>query len=387
MSHEVESNGALSVTHVVFDLHGGGMESLVAAMAHRFAATRVAMSVVTLSGRAGRVGAAIRDLLDQYHVVRPVPGVSMLLPMGLAQLLRRIRPDVVHLHSGSWYKGAVAARLAGVKRVVYTEHGREHHDPPLARWIDRLAARRTDVIVAVSDRLAEYLRTTVGVDPGRVLTIQNGVDTDAFTVRPPVQDLRRGLQIPEDALVVGSVGRLEPVKRYDRLIEAVAMLLRQTEGEQPVYLVLCGDGSQRSALQDYAERLGVLERMRFTGWTDRPAEFYRLLDVFALTSQSEGASVSLMEAMACGVTPVVMDVGANAEILGPDLAGQVVAPGDVSAFAATLEATLCSTKRAEMGRAARRRVVERYSLDRMIADYERLYRRLASNGTEPGGIF
>ena len=74
-------------------------------------------------------------------------------------------------------------------------------------------------------------------------------------------------------------------------------------------------------------------------------------------------------------------------ILGPDRAGQVVAPGDVSAFAATLEATLCSTKRAEMGRAARRRVVERYSLDRMIADYERLYRRLASNGTEPGGIF
>lgn len=367
----------LRVTQVVFDLEGGGMESLVAELVTRFAGTSITMSVVTLSGRVGRAGAGVRGLADQYHTLRPLPGLSMVAPLGLARAIARTQPDVVHLHSGAWFKPALAARLAHVPRIIFTEHGREHYDPALLQWLDRRAARWTDLVVAVSDRLARYLRDTVGIAEARIRTIPNGVDADRFTPGPAPADLRASLGIPADARVVGSIGRFEPVKAYERLVGAYARLSRGggAGGRAPVHLVLCGDGSQRGALERQAAALGVGTGVHLPGWTDRPADFYRLFDVFALTSISEGASVSLMEAMACGAAPVVTDVGANAEMLGPELAGQVLSGWDTDAFARVLGATLrVAGRRADAGARGRRRVVERYTLEGMVAAYERAYR-------------
>jgi glycosyltransferase involved in cell wall biosynthesis len=107
---------------------------------------------------------------------------------------------------------------------------------------------------------------------------------------------------------------------------------------------------------------------------ERPADLYRLFDVFALTSVSEGASISLMEAMACETAPVVMAVGANAEILGPDLQRQVVPAGDVDALLRAVAATLRSrTGLAHVRALARERVTRRYRLDRLITEYEEVY--------------
>jgi glycosyltransferase involved in cell wall biosynthesis len=369
------------VAHVVFELDGGGMESIVAAMAERFAGTAVVMSVINLSGRVGRVGAAIRGCLDQYHVVRPVRGLSMVFPIELARRIRHTRAEVVHVHSGCWYKGSLAARKAGVQRVIFTEHGREFHDPFLGRWLDRRASQRTDSVVAVSEKLGRYLSTVVGVDPARVCMIENGVDTVGFTPGAPPDGLWEMLGIPRGAPVIGSIGRLEPVKGFDRLIDAFARL-RSVEAVGPKpFLVICGEGGQRTALEAQVDRLGMADVVRLPGWTDKPADFYRLLDVFALTSHSEGTPLSLLEAMACGVTPVVTDVGANAEILGSDLAQQVMPTGDLTAFVRTLALSLGSAaQRNGVGDLARRRAVERYSLDRMIAEYECLYRGLPLAG-------
>lgn len=351
------------------------MESLVATMARRFVGSDIVLSVVTLSGRVGRVGESVRSYLDQYRIARQWPVASMLWPRALAAEIHRTQADVVHLHSGAWYKGALAARIAGTRFVVYTEHGREHHDPPINRWIDRRASRQTDVVVAVSERLRAYLERRVGVEPQRLCTIENGVDTDAFVPGPPSAQLRRELGIPAEGLVVGSIGRLEPVKAYDRLISAIAALNAVRPGGLPVFLLIAGDGSDRARLASHAAALGVTASVRLTGWTDRPADFYRLFDVFALTSVSEGASVSLLEAMACGAAPVVMDVGANATILGPELQRQVVPAGDVAAFVAAAERTLGSpAERARIGAAARRRVERRFSITNMLDAYERLYR-------------
>jgi glycosyltransferase involved in cell wall biosynthesis len=369
----------IRVAQVVFDLDGGGLESLVAAMAHRFARSSVAMSVITLSGRVGRVGATVRPLLDEFHILRPISGLSMVAPVGLIRCLRRLRPHVVHLHSGAWYKGAAAARWAGVPRIVYTEHGREHHDPPVLRWLDRRASRWTDVVVAVSDRLRRYLEARIHIPPNRIRTIESGVDVNVFSPGPRSRDLLDELAIPADALIVGSVGRLERVKAYERLIEAFARLRTDGDGHRPLYLVIGGEGSERQALRDCAQRWGVAGNVRFPGWVERPAELYRLLDVFALTSLSEGASISLMEAMACGAAPVVMAVGANAEILGPDLQQQVVPAGDVEALRRTIAATLLSREERDRVRGlARQRVNARYRLDRMITEYEDVYRAGAS---------
>jgi glycosyltransferase involved in cell wall biosynthesis len=368
----------IRVTHVVFDFNGGGMESLVAEMAARFNGTSVQVSLITLSGRVGRLGAVTRDRFDQFHVIRKGVGLSMLLPLGVAKVIRGTRADVVHVHNGSWYKGSLAARLAGVKRVIYTEHGREHDDPPFMQWLDRRASGRTDAVVAVSARLARYLEKSVGIERRRIVTIHNGVDTSVFTPAPPPAELRASLGIPSDALVIGSVGRLEPVKAYERLLEAAALLRGKLP--RPFVVLICGSGSEREALEAHAARLGIGDIVRLPGWLDDPAQAYRLLDVFVLPSKSEGQSVSLMEAMASGVPAVVTDVGANAEMLGDELRAQVVSEQPAE-MAKVIAATIGNEKTSNrMRQVVRERAVEHYSLDRLIKAYESLYR---GTGTGP----
>lgn len=376
----------LRVTHVVFDLNGGGMETLVAQMAARWRGSSVAMSVITLSGRVGHVGAAVRPLVERFTVLRPTRRLSMIAPTQLAAAIRETRPDVVHLHTGAWYKGALAARLAHVPCIVYTEHGREHDDPLSARLQDHLAARWTRHVVTVSERLRWYMVEAVKVRPDRVMTIANGVDTLAFAPGAAPTPLRASLNIPADALVLGSVGRFEPVKAYPRLVEAYAALRRRLAGRS-VALVLFGDGRDRPAIEAAVDRLGVRDGVRLPGWTDRAVDAYRLLDVFALTSVSEGMSLSLIEAMACGVCPVVTDVGANAEVLGRDLGTQVVPVGAQDAFVAAAEHAMIGTDvRRALARRVRDRVVATYDLSRVLDRYEALYRgdRTAAIAPPPG---
>jgi glycosyltransferase involved in cell wall biosynthesis len=364
----------LRVTQIVFDLDGGGMETLVAAMAERSWNTDVRMSVITLSGRVGRVGERVRSLVEQFHVPRLAPGVSMIAPGALTRAIVSTRPDVVHVHSGAWLKGAYAATLAGVGRIVYTEHGREHHDPAIARAQDYLASLCTHCVVAVSERLRQYMIRAIHVNAGKVSTISNGVDTTLFAPGPADPSLRRSLGIPENALVIGSIGRLEPVKAYRRLVEAYAEL-RRTNFGRPLVLVIFGEGSDRPAIESTIDRLGVRDGVRLPGWTGRPVDGYRLFDVFAMTSTSEGMSVSLMEAMACGVSPVVTDVGANAEVMGPELGDLVVAPGDHGQLVGAMRHLLDSdSDRGAAGARARQRVAERYSVAVMMERYERIYR-------------
>ena len=367
------SQPPIRVTHVVFDYNGGGLESLIAEMAARCHGSPLQFSLITLSGREGKLGASTRHIFDQFHVIRPVPALSLALPLRLAAAIRESRPDVVHLHTGAWYKGARAARLAGAKRVVYTEHGREHDDPGVKRWIDRRAAALTDAVIAVSGRLSRYLSRQVRIPTSKIRTIHNGVDTSYFTPGVPQSGFRQALGIPSDALVIGSVGRLEYVKGYDVLLEATALLRPRLA--QPFRIVLFGDGSQREELTARAARLGIDDITHLPGWTSQSGDAYRLIDLFALASRSEGQSVSLMEAMSCGVVPVVTDVGSNAEMLGPQLQSHVVPSEAPQALAnALLNAAESHRQSKTIGAAMRARAVELYGLDRMVEQYEHVYR-------------
>jgi glycosyltransferase involved in cell wall biosynthesis len=333
--------------------------------------------VVIVGGFFGRFADGLGEVAD-LHQVPAMSRLSLIYPGQLVKVLRSIAPDVVHSHAGVWFKASRGARLADVPVVIHTEHGRRVPDRVTDRLIDNLASRSTDVVIAVSEALAEVLRRQVLHDPRRLRVITNGVDVDRLRPSPDVAALRRALNIPDGTPVIGSIGRLEPVKNYQVALRALARIV-DLDGAPPPLLVLVGDGSERGMLEELAKTLGIAGRVRFLGWRDEVERLYGAFDLFTLSSRSEGTSISLLEAMSTGLCPVVTDVGGNRGVLGPDLASLLVSSDDDAALAAAWRRQLLDAElRRDFGRRARARVQRKFSLERMVENHVDIYRQLTT---------
>jgi glycosyltransferase involved in cell wall biosynthesis len=360
------------VLHVVLDLQAGGLERLVREMVRLSDAARVESQVLALRflGREARG-------LEQWarlHCAGPSGRLSLVRPAAVARQIASIAPDVVHSHSGVWFKAARAARMAKVPLLVHTEHGRPDPDRWDARFLDRLGARLTDVVVAVSGPLAATLAERHIARPDQIRVVENGVDTQML--RPGADDgvLRRQLGIAPNTPIIGSLGRFDFVKGYDIVIRAFSALVRSWTGVQQPVLVVAGEGGERERLERLVAELGVRGSVHLVDWRDDVAATYRAFQLFTLGSRSEGTSMSLLEAMATGVCPVVTDVGGNCDVLGPDLSHLLVPPSDPEALAAAWRDVLTDRERTARDAArARSRVVERFDMRSVVAAYEAMY--------------
>jgi sugar transferase (PEP-CTERM/EpsH1 system associated) len=296
----------------------------------------------------------------------------------LGILLRRLRPDVVHSRNWSAFDAVPAARLARVRAIVHGEHGREASDPqgrnPRRNRLRRLAAPLIDRFVAVSDDLRRWLVTVVGVPEPRVVTIHNGVDTVRFT-DDGRDDARRALALPLDAPVVGTVGRLDPVKDQMSLLDAVARL---GDCRPAPVLVVVGDGPCRRSLEERARTADLAGRVRFLGERADVPRLLRGFDVFVLPSIAEGISNTILEAMASGLPVIATQTGGNPELVAHGVTGALVPVGDPVAIAHIIRDYLADPHlRGLHGKAGRKRVVEEFRLERMAEQYGELYRTLA----------
>jgi glycosyltransferase involved in cell wall biosynthesis len=361
---------SMKLEMVLHALDVGGMEMLVARLAR--ALKRRGHEVgFTCIERAGTIGESLTE--EGYRVtVVPTPGLYTILRPGVLEAwFRALAPDVVHIHSGAWLKAARAARRAGVPRVVHSAHGLLEPETWYTPALDWWAARSTDRVIAVSDWMLDHLRTRARV-PARLLSvIHNGVDTNTFQPGPRVGVLRRALGLDDGAWLIGTVARLTPVKNHALLIRACAALARSVP---EMHAVIVGDGPRRTALERQVAEAGLGRRVHFLGSTRVTPELYRDLDVFVLSSTAEGTSVSLLEALACGVCAVATAVGGNPEVLGGGRSGVLVPPNDAEALAAALGSLARDAgQRARLAELGRRRVVDCYAEARMVERYEDAY--------------
>lgn len=373
----------LRVLHVVLDLDAGGLQRLVVDLIRGSDRTQFEHQVLVI--REPGFNAADLDGIAPVHVARPMPRWSLLYPAELIRQMRAIAPDVLHSHSGVWYKASFAARRVGVPRLVHTDHGRPWPDPWNYHVADFLASRRTDVVVPVSHALARFLVTRLHIRAELLRVIENGIDTTRFQPRADTGALRRELGLAPEVPILGSIGRFDHIKGYDVMLRAFARLVsdwRDGEGPAPK-LVLAGDGPEREPLRRLIGQLGLERQVALVGWRGDVESLLAAFAVFTLASRSEGTSISLLEAMSSGVCPVVTAVGGTPAVLGLALQHRLVPAEDPDALAAAWRGALQRPEeRTRDAAAARRRVEQGYSLRRMVDAYERLYR-----GEEAGARF
>jgi glycosyltransferase involved in cell wall biosynthesis len=357
---------------VVLSLNAGGTERLVIELARRLCNV-IPMAICCLDDQ-GDWASELKASGVMVQAIRRRPGFDIHAGRELRRIAQDHRATIMHCHHYSpFVYGSVARMWGSACRIVFTEHGRLSDAPPSLkrRAANFVLSRFADRVFAVSAELRQHL-IEEGFRPRAVDVIYNGVDVGVGARGAP-RRIRQELGISPDALVVGSVGRLDPVKDLRTLVFATAQLRRS----HPTELVIIGDGPERAHLEAAAAERGLERAVHFLGYRSDAREWLAGCDVYVNSSVSEGVSLTILEAMTAGLPVIATSVGGTPEILD-STCGMLVPPRDPQAIAdALLQLAREPQRRVQLGRAARRRVEERFTLDRMIQQYSDVYRMVA----------
>jgi glycosyltransferase involved in cell wall biosynthesis len=336
-------------------------------------------SILAMDGRTDAAGR-----LPKGAPVRILPSLpkagSIATARRLRDLLRAESPDLVLTYNWGAFDMLLAARSLGFRRVVHHEDGFNADEAQTFKR-RRILARRAVLsgvhrLIVPSDRLLGIATRIWKVPADRITLIRNGIRLDQYQPAGPAGsslDLRRELGIPEDAPVVGAVGHLRPEKRFERVLDACASL-------PDVHVLIVGEGEMRPLLEERAARPELAGRVHLAGYRPDPHRFYRAMDVFAITSDTEQMPVCLLEAMATGLPVVSTDVGDIRSVLPSEQSGYLVplAEEDLpAAFARHLGVLLRDPDN-------RRRVEERFTFERMLDAYREVYHSALCSGAAPG---
>jgi sugar transferase (PEP-CTERM/EpsH1 system associated) len=365
------------IVHVVYSLGVGGLENGLVNLINSPLGEQYRHAIVCLTR-----ASAFRERLQRsdvpIHELHKPPGLGLSLYPRLWRLFRQLRPAIVHTNNLAALETQWIAALAGVKGRVHSEHGWLATDPqgrnPRHRWLRRCCDPVVGTYIAVSRDIAVWLRGFIGLSADKVVQVPNGVDTTRFSPKTVP-----GVEVPwsSDAIVIGCVARLDPVKAPLALLEAyVALLRRRPAGAAPLWLAWIGEGPERAKLEAAAVAAGVADTVWLPGARNDIPALLPQFRVFALASMNEGTSYTLLEAMASGLPVVACAVGGNPEVVTSGATGTLVPAGDVNRFADALEDYVeTPTLRQQHGEAGRAAVMARYSFAAMQQAYAAIYAR------------
>jgi len=297
------------------------------------------------------------------------PSSASLMPWArLWRLLARERIDVVHAHMPrANVPGALLARAARVPVVVAHEHGSVRYADPVRRLLNRsVVGPLTDAVLAVSEWDRRRLVDEQGLPESRVRVFRNGIlplPEDVPDVRPELAELG----VP----IIGALGRLDPVKGYDTLIEAVARL--RADGV-PVRCVIAGVGPDEARLRGLIRERRVEGDVILLGLREDVPALLRAFDAAVMSSRSEGAPLAIIEYMAAGLPIIATRVGGIPELIEPEVHGILVEPDDAEALAGGIRRVLGHPDQAaQLAAAARARQLAEFDLDVVVGRLEELY--------------
>lgn len=296
----------------------------------------------------------------------------------LIRIFQHYKPHIVHTRNWGALEAVVAARLAGTPVVIHSEHGYEVENmrglPLRQRMFRRFAYGLADRVFAVTKELRDYHAAQAWTNPECIGVLYNGVDTSRFYPCAETRErVRRELGLPSGCIVLGSVGRMVPIKDYGTLLEAAGLLLQK---RADVRVLLVGKGPELDALQAQARSL-LPGRVTFTGASDRVPELLNAMDIFVLCSLGEGMSNTVLEAMSTGLPIIATRVGGNTEVIGAENSEWLFTPGDRRELTDRIVRLISEGLPRNSITSSRGRAITEFSLDAMQQRYRDLYTKTA----------
>jgi sugar transferase (PEP-CTERM/EpsH1 system associated) len=374
VGEETQGENRIRIVFLVHQLGLGGLENVVVDLANRLATLQFECTIINFS-QSDPLQNRVQQERTRTIALDKKAGNDPALVYRLYRFFRRERPHIVQTHNwGALVEGVVAAKLARVPILIHAEHGtvegRRYNV-----FLQRILWRAVQGVLCVSEEHRQRLSKTVGFSYENITPILNGVNTDFFRPCPANEEtirIDRGLE--PDALYIGTVGNLRPVKNHRLMLQASRDICTKYER---VRIVFIGEGSLKEDLIHLAKALGIYNQVKFLGARSDVRDLLNTLDIFVLPSLSEGLPISVLEAMACGLPVVATSVGGLPELIEDGKTGMLVPSQDESRLKSALEHLIrCEATRRTMGQAARKKVVERFSLDAMVNEYRNLYQTL-----------
>ncbi|MBU0701853.1 glycosyltransferase [bacterium] len=361
------------IMHLLHSLETGGLEKGTATLVNNMNPEMFESSICCLSGFGPSLKLIKREEMKIFDM-KTGESHEPFLFLRLAKLFKEQRINI--LHAKGWptlFDGVLGARIAGVPVVIYSEHGKNIDDfyeiKKRRVWTRRLLSPFIDKIVTVSEELKKGLVEVTGLNKKQIVCIHNGVEFHDVCVK--YEEKKREIGVEQSDILVGTVGRLDPVKNFDIFIRSVEGVLREFP---TVKFLLIGDGPIREDLESIVSELDLRKHVIFLGERNDVVELLKIMDIFVLPSKSEGLSNTILEAMSAELPVIATDVGGNSELVVDGETGILIQPGDIFALSvAIINLLRDDEKRKKMGEAGFIRAREKFSIELMVKSYEELY--------------
>ena len=370
------------IVHIIHRLDYGGLENGLVNLINNMPVEEFRHAIICLAGFTEFRHRIKRDDVAVYSLEKR-PGKDFISYFRLWRLLRKIRPTIVHTRNLGTLDMQWVSLAAGVQVRLHGEHGWEASDlnggSRKSLVIRRFCRPVINRYVAMSNDIACWLQESVWIKARCITRIYNGVDLEKFVKCEKVpDDLPWAHGVENSPIVLGTVGRLDPVKNQSTLLRAFAKIVKaDTARRGALRLIIAGGGGLAGELNRLAEELCISDLVWFPGARDDVAEVLRAMNVFVLPSLNEGISNTILEAMASSLPVVAARVGGNPELIISGETGMLFEPDDINELCSYLQIYISDQIRASRhGAAGRSHVSENFTLEKMVTNYTCLYKSM-----------
>jgi glycosyltransferase involved in cell wall biosynthesis len=368
----------INILHITFDMRIGGTEMVIKNIIDGCNSEEFIMTVLCIESPLGPFAKELKISGIEFFELNRQPGFDIYLIKKIRQIIKYNKIDIIHCHQYTpWVYGVIAAVFTKTK-VIFTEHGRFY--PDSSTWkrklINPILNVLTDQVTAISKATKQALTEFENIPGKSIEVVYNGIAPLQID-NIKVQEIRAELAIANNHTILGTIARFDPIKNHTMMLKSFSKVLKQ----QPnTTLIIVGDGEERANIESCIASLNIADKVILTGYKPEPENYLALMDVYLLSSLSEGTSMTLLEAMSLSKPCVVTDAGGNPEVIINGENGFVTPNNNADKFAKGIIQVINARKENnDLGMASKNRFDALFSENNMNKQYRTIYSTIKSN--------